>query len=197
MKSATATATTPVCVRDNGGNGTTMIFPNDTACTSGYTAVNGSSSHVTLSGLSVCSNASEILKSINMCEKTCKVGTDCNDECYTFSNNVTGGSYQHSCECHYRGNWSYGQLAAACKHYRTLKITCNNQYYGDKTVRFYDGESQSFNYCTKCPVVDPSTTAGNTNSGADVITKCYAPKDKDYSSSIGTFHFSSDCYYTK
>ena len=196
MKSDTTTATTPVCIRDSSGSGTEMIFPNDTACKSGYHVVNGASSHVTLSGIEACSNAGTILQSINLCEKECKVGTDCNAECYTFSNSVTGGSYQHSCECHYRGNWAYGSFAAACKHYRIFKITCNDQYYGDRTVSAYDGDSYNIN-CTKCPVVDPSTTAGNTKSGSTVITQCYAPKDKDYSSTTGTFHFTSDCYYTK
>lgn len=49
--------------------------------------------------------------------------------------------------------------------------------------------------CEKCPTYTGANTTSRTN--ADDITECYVPKDVNISDASGTYHFTSNCYYSK
>lgn len=66
-----------------------------------------------------------------------------------------------------------------------LSCVCKKGYYGNATSG-----------CTKCPSsggIDGTTLGINTTD----ITGCYIPTDESMSDSIGTFHFSEPCFYSK
>ena len=50
---------------------------------------------------------------------------------------------------------------------------------------------QSTSTCESCP------SGGTSTAGATEITQCYVPTTTDFTDAAGTYHFSSNCYYSE
>lgn len=64
---------------------------------------------------------------------------------------------------------------------------CEAGYYSSKG----SGESMT---CTLCPSL--GTRRGNSEIGNVNVTGCYVPKNTNFTDESGTYHFTSDCYYS-
>lgn len=102
---------------------------------------------------------------------------------------------------------------AECTTYTIQDYTCETGYYGSPTssstgcticpsnatcdggptFSCNKGYYKNGNSCTRCPSTTYSTTA---SSGATSITSCYIPSNVSITSSVGTYEFINNCYYT-
>lgn len=112
---------------------------------------------------------------------------------------VAGGIATCECEQKYTyecGEGYYGTATAidsvctACPDNATCAGGNGSTFVCDQG--YYKNSAQ----CTKCPssgLVEGTTAAA----GATGITDCYIPKNRVMEDSAGSYHYSSDCYYTK
>ena len=114
----------------------------------------------------------DICNDLKLCGGTCPPCTDCtSDETCTIVRPGYEGRIERYCNC------------GTCESDSVMR--CAAGYYGNIT----NGTTG----CTQCPTFAESY--GTSVAGSTEITACYLSTDTNFSDAVGTFSFTSDCYY--
>ncbi len=193
--------TTPNC-----GSSSTSVRPNTTYGYCGAFSVSGQSSKSIL-----CFTTQAICQSFNECGddyytttlpavvlSSSGIGatTTTNDAQFTCCktcgpgawSDVSGQNYQQR----YQRQCTTTGTCSNINQSTMMQRRCKAGYYNTKGLEYQSGTVPS---CTSC-----ATATGNTNStsaaGAYAITQCYVPSGISQTNSIGTFEYTSSCYYS-
>ncbi|MBR1953918.1 MAG: hypothetical protein IKA25_02485 [Alphaproteobacteria bacterium] len=122
----------------------------------------------------------------NTTRNICTCGTQC-DSCGAgimpiWSSPKTG--YQSLTE------FSCG-LTTGCECTQSTKYRCAAGYYGTASYSQLNG----YRGCTRCP--SSGGVYGTSAAGSTEITSCYMPSGKSMTDDVGTYEYTSNCYYTE
>ena len=182
--------------------GASITAPSSRANTYGYygfddDAYNATSPALSMSQWSATWNSIGVAKGIASCNGTSGTSNSTSGSSDSFTNSANG----RYCWCKMTewtpsggttqslaGKWVFNHdysSASDCAVYCVSYCTGNLDTYNFRSAVF-----RAVGACTACP------SGGTSTAGATAITQCYKPANTNYTTTAGTYHFSSNCYYT-
>ena len=125
-------------------------------------------------------------------EKTTERLTDCMNEAifYTCKEDCNGCS-----NCASDADWSAAGTGYMKKTTRTCNCnTCYETVAYQCAVGYYGASTNGTSGCTRCP--SSGGVYGTSTAGSTAITSCHIPANTAMTDDVGTYTFTSDCYYT-
>ena len=116
----------------------------------------------------------------------CNCGTQC-DSCGSLSSGVWT-----SPKTGYQSTVVYScGISTSCECTSSIKYRCAAGYYGTPSYSQLTGYSG----CTRCP--SSGGVYGTSAAGSTEITSCYMPSGTSMTDDVGTYEYTSNCYYTE